>query len=365
MLNLIIPKIMAQESSEKKESIYRPRCSNLGIEKCIRQMVMWGLNYKPENWKGRTLLVFDDSAWHEELTADKIEKTSYKLHSRQMEVEIEISGQKIKGHIDGILTNINGQDWLWEHKAINHFTWQSYESGDLQPLDYITQCIAYIIGLKKITGKLLPAILQIKNKNTASYLEFLIDYDDQTDIAKCRLITVDYKDNPDGYEDEKKEFFVEDIFAKAEQRVIDIQNYIDKKTLPARPFTIDSWHCEYCRWNKHCWAGYEKEIKERTEIDIKEKEILTKAKECYELNEQKKSFEKKIDEIKTDLQVFMTDKKANRGNAKEYIILLTQKERETIDKNKIPPVILEQAKKLTRFETLAVKKIKGGNGNGK
>ena len=98
---------------------------------------------------------------------------------------------------------------------------------------------------------------------------------------------------------------------------------------------------------------------------IKEKEILTKAKECYELNEQKKSFEKKIDEIKTDLQVFMTDKKANRGNAKEYIILLTQKERETIDKNKIPPVILEQAKKLTKFETLSVKKIKGGNGNGK
>ena len=113
--------------TEKREQEYRPRPSSAGPERCLRQQV-----YKARGQKGgpmgdRFVVVLDDSSWHEELTADWIRKTTFRLHSQQMEIicgEAPHMGQivPVLGHIDGIITDVTGVDRLWEHKAINYFT---------------------------------------------------------------------------------------------------------------------------------------------------------------------------------------------------------------------------------------------------
>ena len=192
MLIEVIPKISAEQmearQKEKGYGKYKHRCSNAGTERCLRMRVYHALGIEPEPFPDRFSLVLDDSSWHEELSADWIRSSVYRLHSTQMKLTtMTINGVEVGGHIDGLITDPDGNDMLWEHKAINHFTFQAYETGDLIPYDYITQCCMYIVGLEKDTGKWLPALLMIKNKNTSQYLEYHIEYDDQTDVTKVNL----------------------------------------------------------------------------------------------------------------------------------------------------------------------------------
>ena len=83
MLAELIPQIAGQDQRKFK---YRPRPSNAGPERCIRAMVYSALGIEPKPLPGRSILIMDDSSWHEELSADWINKSVYKLHSRQMGV---------------------------------------------------------------------------------------------------------------------------------------------------------------------------------------------------------------------------------------------------------------------------------------
>jgi len=96
MIADIIPKLAEFEREDWK---YKPRPSNAGPERCIWQMVYHGLEAPKEPLPGRALLVFDDSSWHEELTAGWIRKSAYKLHSEQMKVEIESQGIRLTGQL--------------------------------------------------------------------------------------------------------------------------------------------------------------------------------------------------------------------------------------------------------------------------
>ena len=70
---------------DRDEFQYAPRPSSAGPDRCIRQMVYQRTGTpRDRELPARILHVLDDSAWHEELTADWIGKTSYILHSRQM-----------------------------------------------------------------------------------------------------------------------------------------------------------------------------------------------------------------------------------------------------------------------------------------
>ena len=82
MLAEILPKIAQMEY---KEYDFRPRPSMAGPERCSRQMVFHGMGVSRSPMPGRAVMVFDDSSWHEELTADWLRKTAYKLHSQQKE----------------------------------------------------------------------------------------------------------------------------------------------------------------------------------------------------------------------------------------------------------------------------------------
>ena len=163
---------------EREEFKYRHRPSGAGPERCIRELVYKAKETTVDRQiNDRILHIFQDGHWHEELTNDWIRKTTYKLHSEQMTVEC---GYGLKGHIDGIIEDMLGNEYLYEHKGMNHFTFQRYEK-DTRPLDYFTQCALYLKGLMKVNPDINKAILLVKNKNTSAFLEFILRYDDQTD----------------------------------------------------------------------------------------------------------------------------------------------------------------------------------------
>lgn len=256
MISDLIPKLAEFEREDDHEYFPRPSCA--GPERCIRQMVYWGMKAPRQPLPGRSLLVFDDGNWHEELTKDWLRKSAYQVHSDQM--PITVSGHQygrpgivLHGHIDFILTDPLGKDTLVEHKAINHFTWQKYAEGDL-PLDYLTQAALYFAGFHGINPDLREGLLLVKNKNTAQYLELALDYD-----FKADCLTVAHVLTSTG---EKKQLdrqfpgIILAAFAKFGQ----VDDLLKAKTLPPRQYDMDHWRCSYCQWGATCWATYGEEF---------------------------------------------------------------------------------------------------------
>ncbi len=74
------------EETQEARGAYRHRLSAIG--QCVRKLTYHAQGRTPEPFPGRTILVFDDSSWHEELSADWIRRSGYTLHSEQMAVDI-------------------------------------------------------------------------------------------------------------------------------------------------------------------------------------------------------------------------------------------------------------------------------------
>jgi len=68
---------IAGQFQEKEETAYYPRPSLAGKERCTRQLVYHGLNVPKEPLAGRAVMIFSDSSFHEDLTADWIRKSAY------------------------------------------------------------------------------------------------------------------------------------------------------------------------------------------------------------------------------------------------------------------------------------------------
>ena len=116
MLADLIPKLAVMGA--KPEQPYRPRPSSAGPERCIRQMVFHGLKIPRDPLPGRALLFFDDSSWHEELTADWLRTSAYKVHSEQMEVEQVDTVTAAVAEQEAIVTAKQGEiDSLTEDKG--------------------------------------------------------------------------------------------------------------------------------------------------------------------------------------------------------------------------------------------------------
>lgn len=267
----------------KKPSEYFPRPSMAGPERCMRQMVFWGLKTTPDtDIPDRMMMVFDDSSWHEELTNDWIRKTTYKLHSTQMPVNCimldfvdselkryckickkEIHANILHGHIDGIITDLDFVDILFDHKAINHFTFQRFWEGKETPDDYFSQLAVYISGLQKTANpNLKKLLLLIKNKNTSQYMEYQCEYED----FKTDTLIVTRRLNSNG-ESEEMNLEYNNIVKNAVDKFRVVDDYINKKTLPKRQYYKDSWRCNYCQFPKRCWEGYvEEQLPEPEEL---------------------------------------------------------------------------------------------------
>jgi len=320
MLAEILHPIAAQFQQEEHD--YYPRPSLAGPERCLRQMVYWGLGIERNPLPGRTFHVFDDSSFHEDLVADWIRKTAFKLHSEQMEVKIVPPPLSVKadfildGHIDGIITDIENIDRLWENKAINHFTFMRYWNKEELPLDNITQCALYLRGLNVINPDLKEAILLIKNKNTSAYLEYLIEYDYRNDAA-----FIVHKINSQGEKVDIKES-IEHITQAAFEKFALVQEHIQKKTLPKRQYERNHWRCEYCGWGQECWRNWEKEFAELKTDLIMPDEYADTARFYNELGAQLTDLNNQRKEVKAEFLKMLRGAGAKEGRAGEYVVQL-------------------------------------------
>lgn len=351
MLAEIIPKIAGFEKG-KENNKYKHRCSNASIgERCIRQAVYNALGYEAKPFGDRFSLVVDDSSWHEELTADWLRKSGYKIDLGQMEiVPFKINDRNLIGKIDGILTDLTGNDYLYEHKAISHFTFAKYENGNQYPSDNICQVVCYLVGLYYVMGKYIPAILLIKNKNTSNYLEYLIEYDDQTDIVKCKLQTLSYEGNRLGAVIEKNEFFIENVLERIKARFELIDEYVSKKEIPQRQYSIEDWQCSYCRYAETCWQGYEEEVKENKTAKVKDFDVeLVEYANLTEYVKDKlksaKEAEKRIEQIEENIKSFMIKNEYQALDTLTNKIILKYGKSNRLDKNLLPLDIIKSATK--------------------
>lgn len=333
---------------------YYPRPSMSGPERCIRSMVYHRLNFPKEPLPGRAIVIFNDSNWHEQLTNDWIRKTAFKIHSEQMKVNcFFVRDKKVKGSIDGIVTDLLNTDRLLETKAINHFTFQKYLKGEL-PLDYITQTCCYIAGVKKDNPDIDEGILLIKNKNTSAYLEFLILYDSKQDICTVKTMTAS------NGEIQELNHEIPDILDDAIAKFAGVEDYASNKMMPVRQYEIDSWRCEYCAWGKLCWQGYEKEFQALTTNNVLEGEIIALSKYYLETSMHLKEMTKEKDELNAKIKTILKEKQTREGRAGEYLIKIRLQQRQSIDKELIPKVILDKATKISNSEILNIRKIKEG-----
>ncbi|MCK5236443.1 MAG: hypothetical protein KAR06_05590 [Deltaproteobacteria bacterium] len=286
----------------------------------------------------RIIHIFSDGIWHEELTNDWIRKSAFDLHSEQMAIYIEdalpwmswgfwdcrickkkISNRAWHGHIDGIVTDLLGVDCLYEHKGINHFTFQRY-SKDTYPLDYFTQCALYLRGLRQDNPDLTKAVLLIKNKNTSAFLEYLLQYDAETDTL--RLLQMSFSEYGEIRDFDPPIEFPE-ITHTAEDRFRQVAEHVKAKTLPERPHEYGTdFPCGYCQWEDTCWTSYIEEVGAFSGNEADLTDIEDTARFYNELGAQINDMDKQKKEIRSALIKELAKREVSKGKAGEYMVKL-------------------------------------------
>lgn len=360
MLADIILKV-AEMEGQNENGAYYPRPSSSGPQRCIRSMVYHGLGIERKSLPGRAVMIFSDSSFHEDLTDDWIRKTAYYLHSEQMEVNCgTLHGITLKGKIDGIVTDLTYTDFLFEHKAINHFTFQKLWNGEI-PYDYVTQCCLYLKGVQVVNPDIDTAILLIKNKNTAQYMELVIYWNSETDTA-----TITERTNSQG-ETITMGDTIENITENAFIRFAFVQEYINQRKLPLRQYDkfddSEGWHCDYCQWGGVCWKDYEREFNELKIEGMLPNEIADMIRYYKELGAQKGDIEKEYKDLSAKIKSLMELSGFSAGRAGEYVCKLKLQDRSTIDKDMLTPVEIKKATKISTSKRLYVSNYKEGKSN--
>lgn len=384
MIAELLPKLAGMERQER--GLYFPRPSLSGPERCIRQMVYWGLGTPEDRVMGnRFILTIDDSTFHEYLTHDWISKSAFKIHSAQMPLDIatldfiehgqtrhckhcgkEVPTNILHGHPDGIITDLLMHDRHYEHKGINRFAFERYWKGNF-PLDYITQCCLCIKGINHdLTDKIDESILLMKCKDTARYMEFLINYNEGEDAARVMEATLSSGEKKTG-KDGTPLLFVPNIVRDAIDKFRLVDAYIFLKELPDRPYDFGTdFPCGYCSWEETCWKGYAAEVKELSENEADLTELADTARFYKELGAQISDMEKQKDEVKAKITEKLKDLKARKGRAGEYVIEYKLSEVTRVKKkDDIPEELLPRVTETKYQETLYITKFKEKKERGK
>jgi len=354
MLAELLHKIASQKYQEKENNHYRPRPSLAGPERCIRQMVYWRLGIPATPLPGRAVVIFDDSSFHEELTADWIRQSAYKLHSQQMVVEAQMDGFpfKLKGKIDGILEDFEGNESLWEHKAVSHFSWQEMAKGEPH-IDYLAQDSIYLRGLHNVSPHIRDLILLIKNKNTAQYLEFIATYFYEQD----ELVVRSMHTSTEGMEETEINKSYPNIVKNCFEKFQAVEDFALQKNfpyiLPPRQYDKDHWRCEYCQYHETCWANYEAEFQALgTGVDLSDLEELCAY--YLETSSHVNEMRKENEELKEKIKKTLAEKGAREGTTQRYVIKNSLVKSCRIDKTMIPASILNLCEKENFYEKLTI-----------
>ena len=196
----------------------------------------------------------------------------------------------------------------------------------------------------------------LKNKNTAAYMEFIIDYSRDNDTAT--IVTAINSNGEVKVINEEISNAVTSSFDKFQF----VNECIQKQTLPKRDYFIgDDWHCEYCAWCKTCWSGYKKEFAELKTDTMLPDDVADMLRYYKELGGQKSDIEKEYKDLSVKIKDTMKQVGAREGRAGEFIVKLSLSEVNRIDKEKLTPTEIARATTTSMSERLYVStpKVKG------
>lgn len=371
MLADLIPKLAAMGQDEHHPYYPRPSLASPATQdnpgRCVRAMTYARLGTTPAPWPGRFLLVLDDSSWHEELTLDWLAKGAYTIHSRQMAIDLllprpvgrgghcrtcdrPIPNTVLHGHIDALFTDLFGIDYLLEHKAINHFTFQEVLEGH-PLLDHLTQGCLYLAGLRHLTGTPLEGLLLYKNKNTSAYCEFRFTYDHEAD--RCHVTEMVASEGIH----QPLTLTFNQILANAIAKFDEVELYATQDQLPPRPYRIDSWRCDYCLFSNRCWDGYLAEVAGRNSDTLLDPPLDYLLKEYAQGAASKRDGEAITKRLRPQILAALEVQHTKRGTANGYRATVTVQDRTSIDESLLPVDIKEAASTTKPVETLRVSAI--------
>ncbi len=382
---------------EEKQD-YRPRPSSAGPERCIRQMTYHARGTTPDKeMADRFIMVLNDSSFHESLVEDWVQKSGFVLHSQQMKVEclelpfFDPPDNIMRGSIDGIVTDILGQDSHYEVKALNFYTFNRYWEGGL-PLDYITQCVLYQVGLRKLVPEIHKSILLIKDKNTSALIDYVIEYDETKDMAGITEISHSNGKVKLPEKGNKYLFEIPDIIKNVIDKFSTIDRHVKEGTLPDRQYEMGEWRCDYCDYNVTCWSGYEQEfqdlvkdaefegeITEQILLDVPAKvdapkkygEIIQQTigtltgmpieevcRRHLELANELAQTDAEYETFKATIKAYLRAAGATAGRAGKYTIENKLQKQSYLNKEKIPESILMMATESRTSEMLQIREPK-------
>jgi hypothetical protein len=376
MLADVLHKVAAMEAEEEEAHAYYPRPSIAGLERCSRQMVYWARGEVKKPIPGRSIVVMNDSSWHEELTADLIRKSAFQLHSQQMPVTLPgvltwredltyycsicketVNRRDLHGHSDFLVTDVLGHDWLVEHKAISHFSWEGLVNGEM-PLDYLTQLAIYMRGLQIFNPTLTRGLLLCKNKNTSGYLEFYCTYHNEQDVLtvhESKTHTGDVR--PLGR-------LLPGIVQDAIERFRLVNDYVEQQKLPLRQYQHDHWRCEYCSYQDTCWSGYVAEhalYKDDVALGGWAYALLEKYRS---LTDEETTLGKTKDGLKEEIKSMLTRLGVKHGIAGDIAVKFDAYEERKLNPDLLPIVAREAAMVPVLKNKLSVRRM-GGKGKTK
>ena len=356
---------------------YRHRVSQ--ASDCVRNLVMGIRGVPADARSGRMEVLLDDSTTHEDLTFRWLDKTKFPVGDRQRALTIAavpttkpikkykcdtcgamIPSNEIHGHIDGTCV-VDGEKFLLEHKAINHFRFEQLGEQEKQPEDYVQQCCSYLVGLQNQGEKINRAILLIKNKNTSAYKQFGITYDRKEDTAQVIAL---WTGEAVYYRGVVKELIAKHIII---QRAIDDP----KSPLPERPYAYDSLPCSWCRRKDKCWESYPEEIEKRKDLALDPNSDL--AKDIRTLVEAR-AVSRKAEEVAKDIRQKVAVGLAKLGIKSGDVWFddgvavnfgINAMRRSFLDRSLIPPDIAAEATRFSMAEVVNARVIGGKKKNGK
>ncbi len=376
MLADIIPKLAAMEQEEDGPYYPRPSLASPSIPddpgRCVRALTYARLGEPPKPWPGRFLLLLDDSSWHEELTIDWLQKSPYRIHSRQMPIDIPlprplghgghcrrcnqpIPNTILHGHIEGIFTDLLNVDRLLEHKAVNRFSFE--ERLKAQPaLDHLTQACLYLGGLQRINPELREALLLYKSKDTSAYAEFVFTYDEKAD--RCHVLTFTASEGIHQTLDRMYDGLVTSALEKFEA----VERHAEVGELPTRPYRADSWRCGYCRHAHRCWDGYPQEVDARDDAAQLPADLHSVVQAYAQASAIKATGERITKRLRPQLLAAMEAADAKAAVAGAHRVTVSVSERTELDHAKIPAEVRENAEVSKLVETLRVAALKQNAG---
>ncbi len=368
MLADLIPKLAALYQDEDHTYYPRPSMASPATPedpgRCVRAMTYARLNIRPAPWPGRFLLVLDDSSWHEELTLDWLVKGAYTIHSRQLPVNLPlprpigpggychfckqpVPNTVLHGHIDALFTDLVQRCRLLEHKAVSMYTFDDMLAGT-PSLDHLTQGCTYLGALQRLNPDLNEGVLLIKNKNASAYLEFRFTY--HADSDRCHVFEMIASQGIHLTLD----LTFDGILARAIEKFEAVESYASTQTLPVRPYRMDSWRCDYCRFQRTCWDGYPAEVEARDAIATLDPTVAPLLAQYAEAATMKRLAEVTTKRLRPEILAALEAQHVKTGIANGHRATVTIQQRTTLDESLLPPDIKQAAQVTKPIEILRV-----------